>query len=91
MDINLERIKNLFGNSTIQEIQENQESFLKNIEFLEFLGCPITEELVELYPYSFLKEPENFKKEVQEFLDPLGVNSFEKLEEDTSLWEVLDE
>ena len=91
MKLDMQRIQDIFGKSTIEEIRENKEDFLKNIKFVQSLGYKDVYELVELYPYTFLQTPETFQKKVQDLLDSLGVYSFEKIEENTEIWGSLDE
>lgn len=91
MEMDLERIQNIFGKSSISEIRNNKEDFLQNIEYMISLGYKDVYELVQLYPYTFLKENQEFREKVEELLDSLGVESFEKISEDTSIWGRLDE
>ncbi len=91
MELDMNRIKEIFGNSAILEIKDNQEDFLDNIKYLISLGCPNVYELVEIYPYTFLIEKDEFKDKVNNLLDSLGVYSFEKIENNLEIWGSLDE
>ena len=88
MELDMNRIKDIFGNSAILEIKENQEDFLDNIKYLISLECPNTYELVELYPTTFLIDPSEFKEKVNILLE---ANSFDQIEDNTEIWGSLDE
>ena len=87
----MNRIKDIFGNSMILEIKDNQQEFIKNIKYILSLGYDNVYELVELYPTTFLMESNEFKEKVDSLLNSLGVDSFEQLEENTEIWGSLDE
>jgi len=91
MNINMERIQEIFGNSMITNIKENQEDFVQNIEYILSLGYKNVNELVELYPHTFLMDSKEFQEKVDNLLASLGVESFEKIEENTEIWGSLDE
>lgn len=91
MELNMNRINEIFGNSMISEIKENKEEFIKNIEYVFSLGYKDTYELVELYPETFLIDSTIFKEKVNKLLDSLGVESFEILNENLELWGSLNE
>ncbi len=91
MDLNMNRINEIFGKSMINEIKENKEEFIKNIQYVFSLGYKDVYELVELYPETFLMDPTIFKEKVNKLLDSLGVESFEKINENLELWGSLDE
>ena len=91
MELNMNRINEIFGNSMISEIKENKEEFIKNIEYVFSLGYKDTYELVELYPETFLIDPTIFKEKVNKLLDSLGVESFEILNENLELWGSINE
>ena len=91
MDLDMNRIKEIFGNSAILEIKDNEREFIDNIKYLISLGCPNVYELVEIYPYTFLIDTNDFKSKVTILLDSLGVESFEKIENNLEIWGSLDE
>lgn len=91
MELDMNRIKDIFGNSAILEIKDNQEEFLDNIKYLISLSCPNVYELVEMYPYTFLIDTDEFKNKVNNLLDSLGIYSFEKIENNLEIWGSLDE
>ena len=91
MNINFNKIQKIYGTSTIIEFQENKEELIENIKYLNKLGFDNIEDIIELFPYMFLIERENFKEKVNELIGKLGIDYLEKLNEDTSLWENVNE
>lgn len=91
MELDMEKIRDIFGNSILKEIRENKEIFLENISYLMKKSFSDVYELVEKYPYTFLIDPYEFKQKVDNLLDSLGVESFEKIEENLEIWGRLDE
>ena len=89
--INFNKIQKIYGTSTIIEFQENKEELIENIKYLNKLGFDNIEDIIELFPYMFLIERENFKEKVNELIGKLGIDYLEKLNEDTSLWENVNE
>ena len=91
MELDMNRINEIFGNSMIKEIRDNREDFICNIKYVLSLGYKDVYELVELYPETFLYDATIFQEKVNELLDSLGVESFEKIEENLELWGSLNE
>ena len=91
MSLNLNTIEEVYGKSTIASIGEDIDLFTKNIMYLDSLGFKHIEDLVELYPYSFIQEEDVFKEKVQKLMDRLGVESIERIMENTELWGDVDE
>lgn len=91
MNIDFNKIQKIYGTSTIIEFQENKEELIENIKYLNKLGFDNIEDIIELFPYMFLIERENFKDKVNELIGKLGIDYLEKLNEDTSLWENVNE
>ncbi len=91
MELDMMKIKEMFGKSILEEIRENQEEFIQNIEYIASLGYKDVFELVEHYPETFLQDEDTFKEKVDQLLNSLGVESFEKIEENLDLWGLLDE
>ena len=91
MELDMDKIREIFGTSIITEIRENKEEFLENIKYVMSKSYPDTYELVERYPHTFLMNPRDFKEKVDNLLDSLGVESFEKMGENIDIWGSLDE
>jgi len=91
MKLDMNKIQDIFGKSSISEIKENKEDFIQNIEYVLSLGYKNVYELVERYPYTFLMDMDTFQEKVNDLLDSLGVESFEKIDENMEIWGSLDE
>ena len=91
MNLDMDRINEVFGKSMIFNIQANKEDFLQNIKYIQSLGYKNVEELVELYPETFLLDTTIFQEKVDLLLEKLGVESFEKIEENMELWGSINE
>ncbi len=91
MNLDMDRINEVFGKSMIFNIQANKEDFLQNIKYMQSLGYKNVEELVELYPETFLLDTTIFQEKVDLLLEKLGVESFEKIEENIELWGSINE
>ena len=91
MNLDMDRINEIFGKSMVLNIRDNQEDFIQNIKFIQSLGYKNVYELVELYPETFLLDSSVFQEKVELLLEKLGVESFEEIEENMDLWGSLNE
>lgn len=91
MNLDMDRINEIFGKSMIYNIQDNKEDFLQNIKYMQSLRYKKVEDLVELYPETFLLDTAIFQEKVDLLLEKLGVESFEKIEENVELWGSINE
>ena len=91
MKLNLDKIEEIYGQSSIYEFYENKENVTTNINYLTSKGFKDVYDIVETYPYIFIIEPEEFKKKVSNLIEHLGVEYIEKLEEDFTLWGEIDD
>ena len=91
MEIDLEKIREIYGNSSIYEISDNIDELKANMKYLYNLGIEDVLNVIELYPYMFLQERDIFKEKVDNLIDKLGTDYIEKLSEDFNLWSEVDE
>lgn len=90
MQIDVEKIKELYGDSINQLLNENQyQNFEKNILYLYKKEIKYIQDIVESYYLIFLYEHNDFKEKVDNLIDNLGKNYVEILSKDMSLWENL--
>ena len=87
MKYDLDKIKEIYGESSIYELQDNIDELISNMKYLSKLGFNNIYDIVSTHPYMFLIDEENFKNKVDILISDLGVEYIEKLDEDTSLWE----
>ena len=86
MKIDLDKIKEIYGDNTIQELKNNLEDVIINIKYLKRKGFNNYFEILEMYPYMFLEPTDIFEDKINNFLDELGVEYIEILSNNISLW-----
>ena len=86
MKINIEKIKEIYGNDSIYEIKDNLDVVIDNLNYLVKCKFSNIYEILESYPYLFLYPKEEFKSKVDNLINSLGVEYIEKLDDDMSLW-----
>ena len=91
MELDLQKIQEIYGNNAIKEIKEDQESFISNTNYLKGKGFTNIFEIIEQNPYLFLEDEAIFQDKIDKIIQILGVEYIEKLEEDMNLWSLLDE
>ena len=87
MNYDLDKIKEIYGESAIYEFGDNIEELVSNMKYLSKLGFTDIYDIVSTHPYMFLMDEKDFKEKVNNLIKELGVEYIEKLDEDTSLWE----
>ena len=91
MKWNMDKLKEIYGESIIWEIKENLDSVVANMNYIKSIGFSDPYDVIETNPYLFLLDEENFKDKIEKLTQKLGVNFVEKLEEDSSLWGDIDD
>ena len=87
MNINFERMKEIYGNEIEKIIKENIDIIQKNIKFLKELEFEDAEGIFEMYPELFMNFPQNFREKILKLKEQLGDNYIEKIENDLSILE----
>lgn len=91
MEIDIDKILEIYGNSSIYEINDNMDELKANMKYLYDKGIEDVLNIIELYPYMFLQDRNTFKEKTDNLLNKLGVDYIEKLSEDFNLWSEVDE
>lgn len=91
MKLNINKIEEIYGNSSIYELKDNMDELITNMNYLVSLGFTDVYDIVEKYPYMFLMDKKVFKERVSNLIKKLGVEYIEKLEEDFTLWGEIDD
>lgn len=91
MNLDIERVSEIYGESIIKEISTNIETLTNNIKYLENRHIDNADEVFDLYPYAFLQDEDTFKEKIDKLILTLGIEYVEKLQEDMTLWSILDE
>ena len=91
MAIKLDKIKEIYGEETIEDLtdEERFSEFEKNVLYLKEKRIEDIDDVVESYFLMFLYDHDDFKKKVDSLIERLGENYIELLGEDMSYWEEL--
>ena len=87
MKYDIDKIKEIYGESSIYELEDNIDELVSNMKYLSKLGFTDIYDIVSTHPYMFLIEEKDFQEKVNNLIEKLGVEYIEKLDEDTSIWE----
>lgn len=88
MQINYNKILELYGMEVFEDIKNSSDIVINNINYLSSIGIIDISDVFERYPYIFLLDNDIFIKKVDELTKSLD-NYIEDLNNDTSLWERL--
>ena len=91
MKLDIEKLKEIYGEQIVIDIHENMDSLVENINCLISYGFKDPYDVVETNPYLFLVLPETFQEKMEKLTQKLGVEFVEKLSEDMSLWSEIDD
>lgn len=89
MNINFDKIEEIYGNEMLNLVKENIDSVIKNINYFIFLGFNDIEDIFERYPEIFIEFPHQFKNKINLLIKKIGINYVDKIEDDLSLLEEL--
>ena len=87
LNIDFERMKEIYGDEIEEIINENIDIIEKNIQFLNDLKFEDAEWIFEMYPDLFMNFPKEFEEKILRLKDQLGENYVEIIENDTSVLE----
>ena len=91
MKLDLKRIEEIYGKSSIYEFKENMDEVITNLNYLLSRGFNNVYTILENNPYIFFLDTNIFEERVNNLIDKLGVEYIEKLEEDFTLWGEIDD
>ena len=89
MEINLNNIRETYGDNVIISISDNIDDVMENIEYLKKLNFTDTEDIFEKYAIIFLDMPSEFKRKIEKLIKEIGHNYVEVIENDLSILEKL--
>ena len=87
LNIDINKMKEIFGDEIEDIINENIEIVEKNIEFLKELKFDDPEGMLEMYPELFMNFPKKFEEKILKLKEELGDNYIEIIENDMSILE----
>ncbi len=91
MNLDIEKLKEIYGENIVVDLHENMDSLVENMNTLISYGFKDPYDMVESNPYIFLTLPETFQEKIEKVIQKLGVNFVEQIEENMSLWSEIDD
>lgn len=86
MNVNLEKIREIYGQSTIYDLNDNLDNVIENLSILNKYKFKNIYEMLEINPYLFLLPSEEFEEKVEKIVKELGVEYIEKIENNIFIW-----
>ena len=83
MNFNIEKIMEIYGDSTADLISENVDDIVDNLMYLKKLEFNDIEDIFERY----VEDPKTFRKKVNKLINRLGEDYVSVLEENMNIWE----
>ena len=89
MKVNLNNIRDTYGDSVVLLIRDNIDDVMKNIGYLNKLEFTDTEDIFEKFAILFLDTPTEFKNKIDNLIKELGYDYVDIIENDLSILEQL--
>ena len=89
MKVNLNNIRDTYGDSLVLLIRDKIDDVIKNIDYLNKLEFTDTEDIFERYAILFLDTPSEFKNKIDNLIKELGNDYVDIIEKDLSILENL--
>lgn len=89
MNINILKIKELYGEEILNDIKNNIEDVNKNINYLVYLNFSDVGDIVERVTPLFIDDFNNFKIKIDRLITKLGLDYVEQIEGNIGLLEDL--
>lgn len=86
MQINYNKILELYGAELFEDIKDNSSNVINNINYLSSIGIIDISDLFERYPYIFILDNKLFIEKVNKLINKYD-NYIEEVNNDISLWE----
>ena len=86
MEINLEKLEEIYGKSLVKEMRDDIENLIENMKYLDKLEFDDIYDIIEENPYLFLIDNNEFIKRINNLITSLGIEYLQILAEDTSYW-----
>ena len=87
--MNLEKIKEIYGEDIYEDIINNKELVMNNINYLNSKNITIIEDIIERYGIILLYEEDEFKDKIDSLINKLKKKYKEELENNVDLLEEL--
>lgn len=89
MNIDFNKIREIYGEDALIACNENIDELVQNINYLIKLGFDDYEDIIERFPLAFVEDHEIVKEKIDELIDRLGPDYLNILGEDMGYWEEL--
>ena len=86
MEINLEKLEEIYGKSLVKEMHDDIENLIENMKYLDKLEFDDIYDIIEVNPSLFLIDNNEFIKRINNLITSLGIEYLQILAEDTSYW-----
>ena len=86
MEINLEKLEEIYGKSLVKEMRDDIENLIENMKYLDKLEFDDIYDIIEVNQYLFLIDNNEFIKRINNLITSLGIEYLQILAEDTSYW-----
>ena len=86
MEINSEKLEEIYGKSLVKEMHDDIENLIENMKYLDKLEFDDIYDIIEVNPYLFLIDNNEFIKRINNLITSLGIEYLQILAEDTSYW-----
>ena len=90
MQVDFNKIKEIYGEETLGLIVDNLDNVLNNLKYFESLGFTDSLDIFERSIFSFIDEPSYFKNKLNKLILNLGVDYVNIIENDISILEELE-
>lgn len=91
MELDIAKLANIYGTSIIHDINDEIENLVPNIRYMKSIGFTNVEDIIELYPFLFIKDNVEFTEKVEQLINKVGSDYIEVLNTNTELWGYIDE
>ena len=89
MNINFNKVYEIYGEDVIELIRENVDEVKKNLGYVIRLGFSDVEDIFERYSVIFIYDNNEFVEKINKLINKLGQNYVEIIENDLSILEEL--
>ena len=90
MEINYNKIIEIYGKEYLTLINDNIEDVINNIKYLKELGFQDIEDIFERYTFIFIQDNKSFKNKLNNLIKKLGLDYVNIIETDLSILECLE-
>lgn len=90
MEINYNKIIDIYGKEYLTLINDNIEDVINNIKYLKELGFQDVEDIFERYTFIFIQDNKSFKNKLNNLIKKLGLDYVNIIETDLSILECLE-